>query len=178
MLLYPRTSFNCNETGKISGDDSVENKKLKVCFAASSGGHLEELMVLRPLMERYESFIVTERTKHEAAGVKERIYYLMQVNRREKACTLRLIANAFLSLKILLAERPDVVITTGVLAVIPLCLLCKALGKKLIFIESYANVYSPTKTGQLLYWFADQFYVQWPELMAYYPKAVYLGGIY
>lgn len=156
----------------------MENKKLKVCFAASSGGHLEELMVLRPLMEQYDSFIVTERTKHEAAGQKSQIYYLMQVNRLEKTCILRLIANAFLSLKILLTERPDVIITTGVLAIIPLCLLGKALGKRLIFIESYANVYSPTKTGQLLYWFADQFYVQWPELMAYYPKAVYFGGIY
>ena len=156
----------------------MENKKLKVCFAASSGGHLEELMVLRPLMEQYDSFIVTERTKHEAAGQKSQIYYLMQVNRLEKTCILRLIVNAFLSLKILLAERPDVIITTGVLAIIPLCLLGKALGKRLIFIESYANVYSPTKTGQLLYWFADQFYVQWPELMAYYPKAVYFGGIY
>lgn len=156
----------------------MENKKLKVCFAASSGGHLEELMVLRPLMEQYDSFIVTERTKHEAAGQKSQIYYLMQVNRLEKTCILRLIANAFLSLKILLTERPDVIITTGVLAIIPLCLLGKALGKRLIFIESYANVYSPTKTGKLLYWFADQFYVQWPELMAYYPKAVYFGGIY
>lgn len=156
----------------------MENKKLKVCFAASSGGHLEELMVLRPLMEQYDSFIVTERTKHEAAGQKSQIYYLMQVNRLERTCILRLIANAFLSLKILLAERPDIIITTGVLAIIPLCLLGKALGKRLIFIESYANVYSPTKTGKLLYWFADQFYVQWPELMAYYPKAVYFGGIY
>ena len=170
MLLYSRTSFNCDEAGKIIGDDSVENKKLKICFAASSGGHLEELMVLRPLMERYDSFIVTEQTKHEAAGSKDRIYYLMQVNRLEKACILRLIANSFLSLKILLTKRPDIII--------PLCLLCKALGKKLIFIESYANVYSPTKTGRFLYWFADQFYVQWPELMAYYPKATYLGGIY
>lgn len=156
----------------------MENKKLKICFAASSGGHLEELMVLRPLMERYDSFIVTEQTKHEAAGSKDRIYYLMQVNRLEKACILRLIANSFLSLKILLTKRPDIIITTGVLAIIPLCLLCKALGKKLIFIESYANVYSPTKTGRFLYWFADQFYVQWPELMAYYPKATYLGGIH
>ena len=73
----------------------MENKKLKVCFAASSGGHLEELMVLRPLMEQYDSFIVTERTKHEAAGQKSQIYYLMQVNRLEKTCILRLIANAF-----------------------------------------------------------------------------------
>lgn len=156
----------------------MKNEKLKLCFAASSGGHLEELMMLRPLMGRYDSFIVTERTLYEASEEGIRFYYLKQVNRREKSCFLRLLANAFLSLRILSAERPDVVITTGVLAVIPLCLLSRIWGAKLVFIESFANVHSPTRTGKFLYRFADRFYVQWPELLEFYPGAVYLGGIY
>ena len=156
----------------------MKNKKIKICFAASSGGHLEELMMLRPLMGRYDSFIVTERTMYEADEEGIRFYYLQQVNRRGKSCFLRLLANTFLSLRILFAEQPDVVITTGVLAVIPLCLLCRLWGAKLVFIESYANVHSPTRTGKFLYLFADRFYVQWPELLEFYPGAVYLGGIY
>jgi UDP-N-acetylglucosamine:LPS N-acetylglucosamine transferase len=156
----------------------LKNEKLKLCFAASSGGHLEELMMLRPLMGRYDSFIVTERTLYEASEEGIRFYYLQQVNRLEKSCFLRLLANAFLSLRILSAERPDVVITTGVLAVIPLCLLSRIWGARLVFIESYANVHSPTRTGKFLYRFADRFYVQWPELLEFYPGAVYLGGIY
>lgn len=135
-------------------------------------------MMLRPLMGRYDSFIVTERTMYEAAEEGIRFYYLQQVNRREKSCFLRLLANTFLSLRILFAEQPDVVMTTGVLAVIPLCLLCRLWGAKLVFIESYANVHSPTRTGKFLYRFADRFYVQWPELLEFYPGAVYLGGIY
>ena len=156
----------------------MKNEKLKLCFAASSGGHLEELLMLRPLMGRYDSFIVTERTLYEASEEGIRFYYLQQVNRLEKSCFLRLLANAFLSLRILSAERPDVVITTGVLAVIPLCLLSRIWGARLVFIESYANVHSPTRTGKFLYRFADRFYVQWPELLEFYPGAVYLGGIY
>ena len=156
----------------------MKNEKLKLCFAASSGGHLEELMMLRPLMGGYDSFIVTERTLYEASEEGIRFYYLQQVNRLEKSCFLRLLANAFLSLRILSAERPDVVITTGVLAVIPLCLLSRIWGAKLVFIESFANVHSPTRTGKFLYRFADRFYVQWPELLEFYPGAVYLGGIY
>ena len=50
---------------------------------------------------------------------------------------------------------------TGVLATIPMCLLVKLFGGKLIYIESCAKVTSPTETGKLLYRFADQFYVQW-----------------
>lgn len=134
--------------------------------------------MLRPLMDRYDSFIVTERTAYRAAVGEIRCRYLLQVNRREKTVLLKLLVNALRSLKIYWEERPDVVICTGVLAMVPLCLLCKAFGKKMVFIESFAKVESPTMTGKLLYRFADRFYVQWPEMREHYPKAVYRGGIY
>ena len=89
-----------------------------------------------------------------------------------------MLANSFRALWIMLKERPDVVITTGVLAVIPLCLLAKLFGRKLIYIESFAKVTSPTETGKLMYKFADRFYVQWESMLEIYPDAVYLGGIY
>lgn len=154
------------------------NREPKVCFAASSGGHLGELLMLRPLMERYDSVLVTEKTAYRAAveGVRRR--YLLQVNRREWSCIPKLAVNALRSLWIFLAERPDVVVCTGVLATAPLCLVCKLFGKKLIFIESYAKVKTPTLTGKLLYPFADRFYVQWRELLEFYPKARYVGGLY
>lgn len=156
----------------------MRDKRIKLCFAASSGGHLDELLRLRPLMERCDSFLVTEKTAYKPAGLNVTCYYLLQVNRREPSCFLRLIANGWLSLRIFLKERPDVVISTGVLAVIPLCLLCRVFRKKLIFIETFANVKTPTMTGRLLYRFADRFYIQWPQLQKYYPKAVYKGGVY
>ena len=39
-------------------------KNTKICFAASSGGHFEQLMMLAPLMDKYESFVVTEKTNY------------------------------------------------------------------------------------------------------------------
>lgn len=153
-------------------------EKPKICFAASSGGHLEELLMLRPLMDRYDSFIVTERTAYRTAVGEIRCRYLLQVNRREKTCLLKLLVNALRSLRIYWEERPDVVVCTGVLAMVPLCLLYKAFGNKLVFIESFAKVESPTMSGKLLCRFADRFYVQWPEMREHYPEAVYHGGIY
>ena len=154
------------------------DKNLKICFAASSGGHLEELLMLRPLMERYDSFIVTEQTAFRMAPGQARCYYLKQVNRRERSCLFRMLTNTFRAWEIYKKERPDVVVCTGVLATIPLCLLCKLFGKKLVFIESYAKVNTPTWTGKLLYPFADRFYIQWQGLSEFYPKAVYIGSIY
>lgn len=153
-------------------------KKRKICFAASSGGHYEQLMMLKPLMEKYDSFILTEKTQYEAKVAGEKTYYLKQVNRKEKTFLLRMLQNVFLTFGIFLNEKPNVVICTGVLAMIPMCLLVKLFGGKLIYLESFAKVTSPTETGKLLYRFADQFYVQWEPMKKVYPKAIYLGGIY
>ena len=106
------------------------------------------------------------------------MYYVSQVNRKEVSFIPRMILNLFKELYIFLKERPDVVITTGVLAIIPLCLFAKLFGKKLIYIESFAKVTSPTETGKLMYKFADRFYVQWGQMLEIYPDAVFLGGIY
>ena len=153
-------------------------RKTKICFAASSGGHFEQLMMLKPIMERSPHFVLTEKTKY-ATDIKEKhTYYLKQVNRKEKAFPIWLIWNAVLSFFIYLKERPNVVICTGVLAMIPMCLLCKLFGGKLIYIESFAKVTSPTETGKLMYKYADRFYVQWESMLSVYPDAMYVGGIY
>ncbi len=150
----------------------------KLCFAASSGGHYEQLMMLKPLMQKYDSFIVTEQTKYQSKDSEIPVYYLFQVNRREPLCLWKMIRNAIRSARILRRERPDAVICTGVLATIPLCLFAKLMHCKLIYIESFAKVTSATRTGKLIYRFADQFYVQWPQMQQVYPDAIYVGGIY
>ena len=151
---------------------------LKICFAASSGGHFEQIMMLKPLMDSYESFIVTEKTSYAANIENRKVYYLKQVNRKELTCVHKMLINILKSIHIYLKEKPDVIICTGVLAMIPLCLLVKKHGKKLIYIESFAKVTSPTLSGKLMYKYADQFYVQWKQMKKIYPNAIYVGGIY
>lgn len=150
----------------------------KICFIASTGGHFEQLMMLKPLMDKYESFIVTEKTGYSVIKDDSKIYYLNQVNRHEKTFIFKMIANSFKSFKIFFKERPDVVISTGALSTIPMCIFAKILKKKIIFIESFAKVTSPTLTGKLIYKFADQFYVQWEQMKEHYPDAICEGGIY
>lgn len=150
----------------------------KICFTASSGGHFEQLMMLKPLMDKYDSFIVTEKTGYSVIKDDRKVYYLNQVNRQEKTFIFKIINNTFKSFKIFFKEKPDVIISTGALATIPMCIFAKILKKKIIFIESFAKVTSPTLTGKLVYKFADQFYVQWEQMKEHYPNAIYKGGIY
>ncbi len=151
---------------------------VKICFISSSGGHFEQLMMLKPLMDKYKSFIVTEKTNYKVSGCNRTIYYLDQVNRNEKLFVLKMIKNSLKTLKIFIKEKPDVIITTGVLSAIPMCIIGKIFRKKLIYIESFAKVNTPTLTGKLIYKFADQFYVQWRDMLKIYPEAIYRGGIY
>lgn len=155
-----------------------KSKNKKLCFAASSGGHFEQIAMLKPLMEKYDSFTITEETLYKASIKDEKMYYLHQVNRKEWTFLLWMLINTLKSLWIFIKEKPNIVISTGVLAMIPMCLIAKLFGKKVIFIESFAKVTSPTETGKLMYKFADQFYVQWEPMLQFYPQAIYLGGIY
>ena len=156
----------------------MAEKRKKICFAASSGGHLEEVLLLSPLMDRYSSFILTEKTRYSADIPGRQVYRLRQCSRRDVLLLPEMIWNALVSLYVFIRERPDAVITTGVLAVIPFCLVMKLFGKKLIFIESFAKITSPTRTGRFLHRFADRFYVQWEPMLEFYPDAVWLGGLY
>lgn len=151
---------------------------MKICFIASSGGHFEQIMMLRPLMDKYESFIVTEKTNYSVANDSIPFYYLKQVNRNEIKFLFNMIINSIKTLKIFLKEKPELVISTGALATIPMCIISKLFKKKVIFIESFAKINSPTLTGKLIYKISDEFYVQWESMKKFYPKAIYKGGIY
>ena len=89
-----------------------------------------------------------------------------------------MLVNLIISTWIFIKERPDAIVCTGVLATIPICLICKLFRKKIIYIESFAKVTSATQSGKLMYKYADQFYVQWESMKKIYPNSIYLGGIY
>lgn len=151
---------------------------MKIIFAASSGGHYEQLMMLKPLMEKYDSVILTEKTDYRVANNDIRTLYVKQINRKEPLFPFKLVGNFFTALKIYYTEKPDLMITTGVLAIIPMALIMKMHRKKLVYLESFAKVSSKTLSGKFLYKYADQFYVQWEQMLELYPNAIYKGGIY
>lgn len=151
---------------------------MKLLFAASSGGHFEQIMMLKPLMEKYDSVLLTEKTEYGMGDNGIRTIYVPQINRKGITFLPKLIANTFRAIKIYHKEKPDIMITTGVLAIVPLALIVKMHRRKLVYIESFAKITSKTLSGKLLYKFADQFYVQWKSMLKLYPKAIYKGGIY
>ena len=73
---------------------------------------------------------------------------------------------------------PKVIISTGVHSTIPLCVFGRLFGRKVIYIETIANINTPSMTGKMMYYIATDFYVQWEELLEVYPKAKFGGCIF
>ena len=153
------------------------NKK-KICFVASSGGHWEELLCLKEIAHENETFYVTEKGGQLDDCKLSDVYLFSQINRKETLFLIHFLCVMVKALYIILKEKPDVVITTGALLSYPFCLMAKIIGKKVIYIESFARVYDASLTGKLVYPFADLFIVQWESLLKCYPKAVYKGSIF
>ena len=155
------------------------SKRNKICLISSSGGHFEQLLMLKKLSLNNDVFIVTEKTKYNKKDKKIN-YFVKQVNRKELLFIPKMIMIFFKSLYIFLKERPNVIISTGVLASIPMIYIGHLFKKKVIYIESFAKISSPTMTGKLVYKknLANQFYVQWEKMLDFYPNAIYKGGIY
>lgn len=153
------------------------NSMKKICLVSSTGGHFAQLNQIIPIIEKFDYFIVTEKSEM-SNNEKNKSYYLKQQERKNILFFFYIAYNTIISLLILARERPSLILTTGAGAVIPLCILGKLFGAKLIFIESFAKVKTPTITGRILYRLSNRFYVQWEELLEVYPKAIYKGALY
>ncbi|MEW4272105.1 PssD/Cps14F family polysaccharide biosynthesis glycosyltransferase [Priestia megaterium] len=152
---------------------------MKICLVSSTGGHLIELKKIIPAVEEHNFFLVTEQSEMSIELKKQfKVYFLIQQERKNLFLIKNLAINFFKSISILIKENPKVIISTGAGAVFPICLFGKILGKKIVYVESFAKVNSPSLTGKLVYKFADEFYIQWKSLEKFYPKAKYRGSLY
>ncbi|MDD3452946.1 MAG: polysaccharide biosynthesis protein [Bacilli bacterium] len=154
----------------------------KVLFISSTGGHLNELLQLKPLFDKYDSYIITEKTKSNLFlknEYKNKVNYLVYGTKHKLFIYIfKLIYNCFKSLFLYFKIRPKVIITTGAHTAGPMCCIGKIFGSKIIYIETFANINTKTVTGRLIYKFADLFIVQWEEMLKLYPNAVYGGWIF
>ncbi|EMY4796374.1 MULTISPECIES: PssD/Cps14F family polysaccharide biosynthesis glycosyltransferase [Bacillus cereus group] len=149
---------------------------MKILLVGSSGGHLTQLYQLKPWWENHERTWVTF-NKEDSKSLLEKektIWCYYPSNRNIK----NLIRNSFLAIKVLFKERPDVIVSTGAAPAIPFFYLGKFFFRsKVVYIEVYDRIDSPTLTGKLVYPICDKFVLQWEEQKKFYPKGEVLGGL-
>ena len=151
---------------------------MKVCVGASAGGHMNQLLRLLEYSDSWKyqpSLYIT--TKPEIAckfEKKGKTYIIGESNRFHPFASLRIFSKG---VYIMLMDSPDVIITTGSLPLALVCLAAKLFRKKVVWIDSIANVEKFSMSGRLMYRFADLFLTQWEDLAESHPKAEYLGSI-
>lgn len=137
-----------------------------IVLAASGGGHLDLLVRIRSVAADRERIWLTSPGSRadqlEAEG--ERVVTVDPMDRTKLSA-----ANPSRSALLALKLRPRVVITSGAGMVAPFCQAAKLLGARILFVETMARVTSPSTGGLLISRMADEVFLQWPELLAFYP---------
>lgn len=147
-----------------------------ICLVAAPGGHLTELLNLRPAYEQFPHFFVLNAHDGRTDGRLGRVHHVPDYGVggpvRRVLAVVRLLGA---SVRIFLAERPTVLLTTGPATGLGLALLVRATGGNVVYVECSAQVNVPSRSGRAFHHISDRFYVQWPGLLEYYPRAEYHG---
>jgi len=150
-------------------------KPMKICLAASAGGHLSQLLKLEDSWAGHETlFITTTEVVRDKLSKFGRVYVVGECNRRHP---MRVILVLFRCVRVILREKPDVVLSMGAAVGCIVCFIGKLIGAKVVWIDSITNVERISLSGRMVRYIADLFLVQWPELVEQYKNVEYVGVV-
>ncbi|HUZ55965.1 MAG TPA: PssD/Cps14F family polysaccharide biosynthesis glycosyltransferase [Streptosporangiaceae bacterium] len=146
---------------------------MKAILVCSSGGHLAQLYRLRPWWDQHDRVWVTfADAQAESLLTGERVVPAFAPTTRNIRNALR---NFRLAVRVLRAERPDVLVSDGAGVALPFFLVGRMLGIRTVYLEVYDRISRSTLTGRLCYPLAELFLLQWEEQLANYPKGQVIG---
>ena len=153
-------------------------RALRLCLAASGGGHVRQLLDLQAVWSPYDHFFMTEDTALGATLAKShRTYFLPHYawGQAKLGAPLRMLWRAIKSFvrsaQVILRERPDAIISTGAGAVFFPVLWARLLGARVVVIESFARFEKPSLFGRMAGPLAHELIAQSAQLAAQYPRA-------
>jgi UDP-N-acetylglucosamine transferase subunit ALG13 len=179
-------------SGRFSVAPARSNdSRLRVCLAASGGGHFRQLLDLEPVWSRHEHFFVTEDSPlTRSIAEKHRVHFIAhfalgQIRRGAPIrMTIGAARNFVGSALLMMRHRPDVVVTTGAAAAFFSVLWAKLLGAKVVLVETFARFDGPSVFGRFAVRLADLKVVQseglrraWPDAVVFNPLKLAQGPI-
>jgi len=151
------------------------SEQLKVCLAASAGGHLSQLRRVASAWSGHQTcWITTTEVVRASLGENGNVYVVGECNRQHP---FRVIATLVLCLRAICREKPDVVISTGAAAGCLAAVFGRLAGAKVVWLDSITNVHRLSLSGRLTRPFANLVLVQWPALARKYRGVEYVGAV-
>jgi UDP-N-acetylglucosamine:LPS N-acetylglucosamine transferase len=134
----------------------------RILAIASGGGHWVELQRLKAAFDGFDVAYASVYPEYAEDVPDRRFYSFRDVSRWDR---FGFIVLAFQIFKILIIERPKIVITTGSLPCCIILICAKYLfGAKTMWIDSIANVQQLSSSGKLAGKFVHVWLTQWPQL--------------
>lgn len=146
-----------------------------VLLVGSSGGHLAQLLSLRPWWtDKPHQWVMFDTPDARTLLAGESIVWAYHPVTRNIPNLLR---NTVLALRVLRRSRPAVIVSTGAGVALPFFLLGRVMRIPTVYVEVYDRIDSRTMTGRLCRPFATRFLVQWQQQQELYPGSVLLGPL-
>lgn len=133
----------------------------RVLAVTSGGGHWVQLLRMKAAFEGHEVSYVTVQAEYAEQVAGAKFYAVRDATRWDR---WGLMVMGWQLLRIIVRERPQVVITTGALPGLVALTLAKRLGAKTIWIDSIANVEELSMSGRHAQKVADVWLTQWSHL--------------
>jgi UDP-N-acetylglucosamine:LPS N-acetylglucosamine transferase len=146
-----------------------------VLLVASSGGHLAQLLALRPWWERRARTWVTFDTPDASSQLDGEQVISAHFPTTRNA--MNLIRNSMLAMRVVPRVNPDMVVSTGAGVAVPFFLVARALGIPTVYIEVFDRLETRTVTGRLCRPVSSLFLVQWEKQREMYPGSQVLGTL-
>ncbi|MFN8222142.1 MAG: PssD/Cps14F family polysaccharide biosynthesis glycosyltransferase [Gaiellales bacterium] len=160
---------------------AARQETTELLLVCSTGGHLLQLLALRPAWTDRERLWVTfDKSDARSLLAGENVVYANgPTNWTFGLRALRnQVRNLRLAVRLVRRHRPRAVLTTGAGLAVPFALVARLRGAKVIYVESLTRVHGPSLACRAIRPFAHRLYVQWPELAEVLKGARYEGNVF
>jgi beta-1,4-N-acetylglucosaminyltransferase len=139
---------------------AATNEHVRILLVCSAGGHLVQLLSLRPAWQGLdESWVTLPGVDSQCLLAGCDVVFASGPTNRSLRMALK---NMALAWRVIRERRPQVILSTGAALAVPFFLVGKTLGCRVVYVESLTRIRDLSLSGRLVYPLADAFFVQWP----------------
>ena len=160
------------------------NRELRLLIVLGDGGHTAEIIRLVDLLgtdyDYHYLVSAPDRISEGKITIQGPVHYTVRPRAKDDRAwhvAWNLVRGFWQVARLLRRIRPSAVLGSGPSVMVPLAVLSKLGGVKVIYVENACRVTALSLTGRIMLNLADLFFVQWEQLHDRYPRTIFAGRL-